>query len=245
MPSATDHPAAADRARHGDRTRRLTAVSRPALAALLGVVALALAGPAMAATHAGGPSPDPSQSATGSGGPSPDPFPQATGSGGVIQGASSQGSASSGSGTTSPSIPVQVPNIAPQVSQPRASTTPAGGSTTRGAERTSTSTTVRAATSRRAAHAASRSRSHGTARQTAAQREAAFAYGQLRHRLALESRTAGPISAAATLTSAGPRSDGVLLLIGAGVLLGLAAAGGVLLRKLWRLHGEWYGGRPA
>jgi hypothetical protein len=25
----------------------------------------------------------------------------------------------------------------------------------------------------------------------------------------------------------------------------LAGASGTLLRKLWRLHGQWYGGRPA
>jgi hypothetical protein len=213
------------------------------LAAVLSMLTLALAGPAGAATHAGSPSPDPSPSSTGSGGPMPDPVPQATGVGSVIQGAASQGS-----GTSSPSISVQVPytpSSTPQVSHPAVSTTTAGSSTASGSPRTSAATTSSAATAtKHPAHAAKPHR-HVVARPTAGQREAALAYQQLRHRLALESRTAGPISTAATLTSAPARRDGTLLLVGAGVLLALAAASGALLRRLWRLHGQWYGGKPA
>jgi hypothetical protein len=219
---------------------------RLGLAAVVSTLTLALAGPAGAATHAGSPSPDPSPPASGAGAPSPDPVPQATGAGSVIQGAASQGAVSQGSGT--PSISVQVPYApprTPQLSHPASSTTTSSGSATAGADRTpAAATSSRTTATNRPAHTP-RPHRHVVARPTAGQREAALASEQLRQRLALDSRTAGPISAAATLTSAPAHRDGTVLLIGAGVLLVLAAASGALLRRLWRLHGQWYGGRPA
>jgi hypothetical protein len=68
----------------------------------------------------------------------------------------------------------------------------------------------------------------------------------LRHRLAaLQAHALIVASAGAVITSASTHRNGTLLLIGAGVLLVLVAVSGTLLRVLWRLHGEWYGGRPA
>ena len=238
MPSATDHPAASSGAPQRNRPPGLALPGWLGLAALLSVLLLALAGPAAAATRSGGPNPDPSPSTTGSGGPSPDPVPQATGVGSVIsQGSQGTGSASHSSGTSgSPAPVVQVPATlppAPAVSHPPAST----GSTS--ATRATTAAAKSPAHPRKPHH-------HPVAHLTAAQRPAALAYQRLRHQLALESRTASPISAAvATITAAPTHNNGTVLLIGAGVLLVLAAAGGALLRRLWRLHGEWYGGKPA
>ena len=249
MPSATDCPAATSGARHHARPRGLTTPRRLGLAALLSVIVLALAGPADAATRSAGPSPDPSPSSPGSASPSPDPVPQATGAGSVVssESATSQGSTSHGSGTSGSGIVVQVPYtvpVAPQVSH-SSTTTPDRTSTAAGTDGTAATTRSSAGTSaHRPAHT-TKPQIHRTARQTAAQREAALAYQQLRNGLALESRTAAPIAAAATLTSAPAHRDGILLLIGAGVLFFLAASSGALLRKLWRLHGQWYGGRPA
>jgi hypothetical protein len=52
-------------------------------------------------------------------------------------------------------------------------------------------------------------------------------------------------AAGAAVTSNATRRGATLLLIGAGVLLVLVAVSGTLLRVLWRLHGDWYGGRLA
>ena len=245
MPSATDHLAASSGHTAARALRRLTRFGCPCLAAALTVAILALAGPAAAATHAGGPSPDPSPSSSGSAGPSPDPVPQATSLGSVVQGATSQGSVSQGSGTSRPSLPVQVPYTAPvtpQASHP--ASTPDTPSTPADTGRTPAAVRTSSATAQRSAHAAIRHRRRD-AGQTAAQREAALALQQFRHHVALESRYVGPISVAGAITSTRAHGGGTLLLIGAGVLLCLAAAGGALLRKLWRLHGQWYGGKPA
>ncbi len=197
------------------------------------VAALALAGPAVAATHNGGPTPDPAPPSVGSaGGLTPDPVPQATGTGGIVS-LPSQGATSHGS-IPIPSVSVPYYSLPTPPSSPHrgASATPKRGATVTGAERSHAG--ARSAT-KHPAHAAEHRRQNSDAR----------ALRQLQRRLALVARAAGSISTAAIIAAAPSHRNGVVLLIGAGVLVLLAAAGGVLLRKLWRLHGEWYGGRPA
>ena len=251
MPSASDQPSATSSASQRDRTRGATLPGGLGLAALLSVLALALAlaGPAAAATRSGGPSPDPSPTATGSGGPSPDPVPQATGAGGITsQPSVGTGSTSPSSGTPSSSTTIPLPYTvpaAPQVSRSGASTASNHTSSGPGTDQADSAARATTAAVNRAPHTR-KPHNHAVAHPTAGQREAALAYQQLRHQLALESRTAGPISAAAaTITSAPAHNSGTVLLIGAAVLFLLAAAGGTLLRRLWRLHGQWYGGKPA
>ena len=221
----------------GDGTRRGPAKPRGlALATFLSALALALAGPAAAATRNGGPSPDPSPSSAGSiGGPAPDPAPQATGAGGIVS-QSSPGATSHGSGVPTPSVSVRVPSYtvitAPTSSHPVASTRPARPGTVTGSRAAGTSATGTAKHSARSSKAGSQS-------------SAARALRQLLQPLPHVAGTAGSISTAVVIASAPSHRNGVLLLIGAGVLVLLAAAGGIMLRKLWRLHGEWYGGRPA
>jgi hypothetical protein len=208
-------------------------------ACLLGLTILALAGPAaaVAQTRAAGPTPDPSPT-TGSGNPAPQPVPQPAGTGGggsqPSQTPTSQGStapASSGSGLSSGSVPQpEIPSgSGPAVGAPssRLRGTSGAGSTARGQPRTPGRST------QNAANAASR-------------HEAVLELQGLRHRLAaLQAHALVLTSVGAVITSAPAHRNGTLLLIGAGVLLVLVAVSGTLLRALWRLHGEWYGGRAA
>ncbi len=163
-------------------------------------------------------------------------MPQATGAGGVVSQTpvtgSSQASGSQSSGNASPSVSNPVPSYrrpaTPQTSAPAEVS----------ASRTATTTGHhRASASARPSH-----RHHAAARTTTNEREAA-ATAELRHRIATD---AGATAAVATrITPAPTHRNGTLLLIGAAVLFFLAVTSGALLRKLWRLHGEWYGGRPA
>ncbi len=235
MPSATEPPAAASAAPTPTRPRRrLAPRGRAGLAALLGAVALASAGPATAATHSGGPAPDPSPPTSGSPAPSPDPVPQATGVGGVVSQSpvsASQPTGSHSSGTSSPTIQIRVPNYTvpavPRTSAPAETARPrsTGAIVPR-------RTALPSAPAGTAHHriAPARPHRHRTTVQTRSEREAAAAFQQLRNRLAAE---AGSSAAAdPRLVAAPAHGDGTLLLIGAGVLLFLAAMSGALLRKL-------------
>lgn len=209
---------------------------------LVALIALAAAGPAAARSTSGTPNPDPAPPSGSSATPGPDPAPQAL--------PKSAGEPTSGQTPVSHNPTVSPVRVTPRYVPPVARTTTP-------AEPTAPAHHAAAAPVSPPHTAAAPSASVRPVRHKAAAVHRRHAPAHRRHRTARTShstpRTRTPASAPVTRTapphvtvSAGPaHHDGVLLLVGAGVLLVLVAVSGGLLRVLWRMLGRPYRERSA
>ena len=149
--------------------------------------------------------------------------------------------------TSAPTPTITVPHYyvpAPQTVSPGESTVAPLSHASVGGAASQTHTGTQATAAARSAGRAVKPHHRAARARTGSDNEAAILQRLLR-RMAVSAHSSVAASAREAVASAPARRDGTLLLIGAAVLLVLAGASAALLHKLWRLHGQWYGGRPA